>query len=141
MWKRSYVVITKEATREQMWKLIADIDHWHTWDDTVAYSKLLGELKEGNYFLLKPKGGPRVKIKLLNIIAPSRFTDCTIFPLARMIGDHLFEDTAEGLKITVTMAVKGLLAFLWIRLVAKDIVDHLPRDIQNQINHAKKIKI
>ncbi|MBV8325238.1 polyketide cyclase [Chryseobacterium sp.] len=139
MWKKSYSVITKEITKEQIWKLTTDIDHWKDWDDSVEYSKLLGEFKIGEYFILKPKGAPKVKIKLIDIIRNQKFTDLTSFPLAKMYGEHLYEETKDGLKITVTMSVKGLLSKVWIKLVADDIVKKLPEDIECQIKNAKLI--
>lgn len=139
MWKKTYSVITQEVTKEQIWKLATDIDRWKEWDDTVEYSTLLGPLKEGEFFILKPKGGPKVKIRLIEVIPFQKFTDLTTFPLAKMYGEHLYEETENGLKITVTMTVTGLLAWLWIKLVAADIVKHLPKDIANQIKNAKKL--
>nr|WP_199003431.1 SRPBCC family protein [Flavobacterium sp. ASV13] len=139
MWTRSYSVTTTEITKEQIWKLTTDINNWKKWDDTVEDSQLLGEFRVGNYFLLKPKGGPKVKIKLVEVIENKKFTDLTVFPLAKMYGEHNYEDTSDGLKISVTMTVKGILSFLWVKLVAKGIVDHLAADITNQIENAKKI--
>ncbi|WP_212002840.1 SRPBCC family protein [Chitinophaga sp. HK235] len=141
MWTKSYSVVTKEITKEQIWKLTTDIDNWKNWDGGVEYSKLQGEFKVGQHFILKPKGGPKVKIQLMEIIPNKRFTDMTSFPLAKMYGDHLYEETPEGLKITVTMSVKGLLSSLWVKLVAKNIIDHMPEDVANQIEHAKKISL
>ena len=60
MWSKSYSVVTTEVTKEQIWKLTTDIDNWKNWDDTVEYSKLQGEFKVGECFILKPKGGPKV---------------------------------------------------------------------------------
>ncbi|MCD0473300.1 SRPBCC family protein [Flavobacterium sp. EDS] len=139
MWTKSYSVITTEITKEQIWKLTTDINNWKKWDDTVEHSELIGEFKVGNYFILKPKGGPRIKIKLIEILENKKFTDLTTFPFAKMYGEHTYEETEEGLKICITMTVKGILSFLWVKLVAKEIVNHLPADIENQIKNAKKI--
>ena len=141
MWTKSHSIVTKEVTKEQMWKLTTDINNWKNWDNTVENSELLGEFSVGNFFMLKPKGGPKVKIKLIEIIENKKITDETTFPLAKMYGEHLYEETKEGLKITVTMSVKGIFSFLWIKLVAKGIVDDLPQDISNQIANAKLIKL
>ena len=56
-----------------------------------------------------------------------------------MYGEHTYEETSEGLKITVTMSMSGPLAFLWNRLVMKDIVSHLPQDIDQHIKAAQKL--
>ena len=139
MWTKSYSVVTQEITKEQIWQLFTDIDNWNQWKTSIEYSKLLGELKEGNFFILKPKKAPKVKIEIVELEPFRKFTDLTRFPLAKMYGEHLYEETPDGLKITITMSVKGLLSKLWIKLVANDIVKNLPKDIENQIKHAKNL--
>ena len=139
MWTKSYSVITQEITKEQIWQLFTDIDNWNRWKTSIEYSKLLGELKEGSFFILKPKKAPKVKIEIVELEPFRKFTDLTRFPLAKMYGEHLYEETPDGLKITITMSVKGLLSKLWIKLVANDVVKNLPKDIENQIKHAKNL--
>ena len=139
MWTRSHSIVTKEVTKEQLWKLFANVNEWHTWDEGVEYAKLEGEFEKGNHFLLKPKGGPKVKIELVETVQNRKFTDLTRFPLAKMYGEHVFEDTSEGLKITTTMKVEGLLGFLWRKVVAQGIVNSLPSEMANQVKVAGKL--
>ena len=137
MWIKSYSVVTNEVTAEQMWKLFSDVNNWHTWDKEIEWAKMEGEFSKGNHFMMRPKGGPNVKIKLVETTPNKSFTDFTKFPLAKMYGTHTFENTSEGLKITTTMKVQGILDFLWIKLVAQKIVDGLPIEMQVQIQTAK----
>lgn len=139
MWSKSHSVTTKAVTKEQMWNLFADVNNWHTWDTGIEYAKIEGNFEKGNHFLLRPKGGPNVKVELLEVVENKRFLDVTNFPLAKMYDEHLFEETPEGLKITNIITVKGLLGFLWVKLVAKKIVDALPVDVQEQIKAASKL--
>lgn len=139
MWTKSHSVVTREVTKEQIWKLISNVNQWNTWDDTVEYSELLGVFEAENYFILKPNGGPKVKIKLIEVVENQKFIDLTSFPFAKMYGEHLYEETEQGLKITVTMRVKGILSFIWIKLVAQGIVNHLHEDISTQIKAAAKL--
>lgn len=138
-WLRSYSVITTEVTKEQMWRLYSDVNRWHEWDNGIDYARMEGEFVKGNSFILKPKGGPKVKIRLVETIENKLFIDLTNFPLAKMYGEHSLEETKEGLKITTTMTVSGLLKGLWIKLVAQNIVDGLPEETQHQINIAKAL--
>jgi hypothetical protein len=138
MWKRSYSVITKDVTKEQMWKLFADVNNWHTWDAGIEFAKMEGRFEKGNHFLLRPKGGPNVKVELIETIENKKFTDVTRFPLAKMYDEHVFEETPEGLKISNTISVTGVLGFVWVKLVAKKIVENLPNDIPQQIKAATK---
>jgi hypothetical protein len=138
MWTKSHSIVTKEVTKEQMWKLFADVNNWHTWDNGIEFAELEGKFEKGN-FMFQPKGGPKLKIQIVEAIKNENFTDFTKFPLAKMYGEHTFEDTPNGLKITTTMKVEGILGFLWRRIVARKIVDGLPVDMQEQINTASKL--
>ncbi len=56
-----------------------------------------------------------------------------------MYGIHTFEDTPNGLKLTTTMQVEGLLAWLWVRLVAQGIADGLEKEMPAQVVFASKL--
>ena len=139
MWKKSHSIVTKEVTKEQLWKLFADVNNWHTWDEGVAFAQLEGKFEQGNHFMFQPKGGPKLKIAIFETIEHKKFVDCTSFPLAKMYGEHLFEDTTDGLKMTTTMKVEGSLGFVWRKIVAEKIVAALPADMKKQIDTAKHL--
>jgi hypothetical protein len=140
MISKSYSFSTREVTQKQIWDLISDVNDWKRWDKTLENSEMTGDFKEGNFFMIRPVGGPNVKIQLVDVRPTSYFKDLTIFPLAKMYGEHLYENTPEGLRLTITMSISGPLAFLWNLIVMKDIVKGLPNDIQSQIDEAKKIR-
>ena len=139
MWTKSYSVVTKEVTKEQMWKLFSDVNNWQTWDESIEFAHLEGKFEQGNFFVFQPKGGPKIKLKILEAIENYKFVDLTTFPFAKMYGDHTFEETPDGLKLTTTMIVEGFLGFLWKKLVAQKIVDDLPKDMAIQIKAASKL--
>ncbi len=139
MWSKTYSITSKDVTKEQMWKLFADVNNWHKWDTGIEYAKMEGKFEKGNSFILKPKGGPKVNITLIETQPTSKFVDLTKFPLAKMTGCHTFEETKDGLKITTTMTVTGPLGFLWRKLVAQNIVDALPFEMAAQIKYASRL--
>lgn len=139
MWTKSYSIVTKEVTKEQIWKLFSNVNNWHTWDKGCEFAKMEGKFEKGNHFILRPKGGPNVKVELLETAENKMFLDVTKFPLAKMYYEHTFEETPQGLKITDTITVKGFLGFLWRKIVAQKIVDNLPTDMQEQIKAASKL--
>jgi hypothetical protein len=139
MWKRNHSITVTTVSKEQLWKLFADVNSWHTWDEGIEYTQMDGPFKKGTQFTLKPKGGPKVKVELTDVQEPWTFTDVTYFPLAKMYDAHVFEDTPNGLKITNTITVTGLLGFLWVKLVAQNIVASLPLDMQKQVAAAAKL--
>jgi hypothetical protein len=139
MWEKSYTTVTKKVSASQMWRLFSDVNHWHLWDESIDFAQLHGEFIKGNFFVMKIKNGPKVRIELIQTQIDRSFTDLTRFPLARMTGEHRFEETAEGLRITTTMRVTGILGFLWRRIVAQGIVDGLPSDVARQIEFASQL--
>ena len=139
MWTRTHSIVTKAVTKEQMWKLFADVNNWQTWDEGIEFAKLEGKFEKGNHFLLRPKGGPNVKVELLETVENKKFLDVTKFPLAKMYDEHLFEETGEGLRVTNTITVSGILGFFWVKIVAKKIADALPSDMQHQIKVASAL--
>ena len=139
MWTKSHSIVTKEVSKEQMWRLFADVNNWHKWDKGIEFVKMEGNFEKGNYFTLRPKGGPNVKVELLETVENHRFLDVTNFPLAKMYDLHTFKDSVDGLKVTNTITVKGILGFLWVKIVAQKIADALPTDMQEQINAAAKL--
>lgn len=139
MWTKSHSIVTRDVTKQQMWNLFADVNNWHTWDTGIEFAKLEGKFEKGNHFMFQPKGGPKLKIGIVEAVENKKFTDFTKFPLAKMYGEHTFEDTSNGLKITTTMKVEGLLGFLWVKIVAQKIADALPADMKEQIKAASKL--
>lgn len=139
MWTKSHSIVTKEVTKEQMWSLFSDVNTWDTWDKGIEYAKLDGKFEAGSIILLKPKDGPKVTIKIIETVENNKFLDYSQFPGAKMYDNHQFEETPQGLKITITISVTGILGFLWVKLVAQNLVDNLPNDMLEQIKAAKKL--
>ncbi|WP_143309012.1 SRPBCC family protein [Chitinophaga vietnamensis] len=131
---------TTAATSAQLWKLMSNVNAWSQWDEGVETAELHGNFAAGNYFTLKPKGGPKVKILIEETRTNAYFRDKTSFPLAKMYGEHWYEDTPDGTRLTVTMTMKGLLAPLWNKIVMKNIIAGMEADLQAQINNAKKLQ-
>ncbi len=139
MWTKSHSVVSKTVTKEQMWKLFVDVNNWKNWDKGIEYAKMEGKFEKGNHFELKPKGGPKVRIELIETIENEKFVDFTKFPGARMYGEHIFEETPEGLKMTTTMSITGPLAFVWRKIVAENIVAGLPVEMLEQVTYASAL--
>jgi len=139
MWIKSHSVVTKEATKEQMWNLFTDVNNWHIWNNEIEFAKLEGKFEKGNHYVIKPRNGATVKVELLEVIEKKRCLELGKFPLAKMYYDHLLEETDNGLKIISTITVKGVLSFLWVQLVVKNIAATMPAHVEEQIKIASKL--
>ena len=110
MWSKSYSKTVEGLNVEKLWEVWIDVNQWHTWQGDIEYAKLEGEFKVGNTFLLKPKGGPKVKIEIIRVERNKVFTDLTRFPFARMYGSHEFIMHGDELEIRTTMSIEGWLS-------------------------------
>lgn len=126
MWQKSYSKIVKNLEPHQVWKVWSDINLRTQWDDDTEWARIDGPFKKNAHFYMKIKNGPELKLEITECIPNEKFTDTYYFPLARLDGIHEVKKTSEGLSITTTIKVTGLLQWLWSRLVAKKIVATLP---------------
>ena len=139
MWVESYSKIYQNISKEDIWRLWADVNHYTRWHDDLDYCKLEGKFVVGNYFMLKPKGAPAVKVFITKLIENKQFIDCTYFFGAKMYDIHELEETKEGLRITNTLQVTGWLSFLWVKLVAKNVANAVPKEMDALVNLASTV--
>lgn len=139
MWTKSHTIVTKDASKEQMWRLFTDVNNWHTWNNEVEYAKLEGKFESGNHYFIKPKKGQMVRVKLLEVTEYHHCLEEGRFPLAKMYYDHKLEEISEGLRITSTITVQGILSFIWVKLVVKKIADSMGYHVLEQIKVASKL--
>lgn len=137
MWVKSYTKVYQNVKKEDVWRLWTDVNNYLKWHDDLDYCKMEGSFVVGNYFMLKPKSSPAVKIELTEIEVGKRFTDCTRFFGARMYDTHAMEETNEGLRLTNTLVVSGFLKFLWVKLVAQNVANTIPNEMDALIKLAR----
>lgn len=137
MWTKTYSKTFPGLKREEVWRIWTDVNNWPTWHGDLEYCKLEGTFAVGNHFFLKPKGVKAVKIMLTEINEGYSFTDCTSFFGAKMYDTHAMEETPDGLKCTNTLVVTGPLKWLWIKLVAQNVADTVPEEMEALVRLAQ----
>lgn len=137
MWTRTYTKTFQGIKREDIWRIWTDVNNWPTWHGDLDYCKLDGDFVVGNYFMLKPQGINPVKIVLTEINEGDNFTDCTSFFGAKMYDTHSMIDTAEGLKLTNKLVVTGPLKWLWVKLVAQNVAETIPEEMESLVKLAR----
>jgi hypothetical protein len=107
---RRYSYETETAvSADKLFRAKTDIAHWPDWDSELETTRLDAPLRAGSPFMLKPKGGPKVAMRIEEVEAPRRFVDLAFLPFA----------SGAGTRIRVIIEVFGPLAFLWDRVVAR----------------------
>lgn len=135
-WIKTYIITVKNIKPYQIWQVWSDVNSWHLWDTDIEFAYLDGPFVKGNTFYLKPKGGAKVAIEIIDAIPNKSFTDCTKFFLAKMYGTHRIEECTDGLTLTVSVKVTGLLGYVWRKLVAEQIAQGIPEQTQKLIKLA-----
>lgn len=137
MWIRTYSKIFKNIKKETIWQIWTDVNNWPKWHGDLEYCKLEGAFAVGNHFMLKPKGVKAFKIELTRVEEGRKFTDCTSFFGAKMYDTHELEETPDGLRLINTLVVTGPLGFLWVKLVAQDVADSVPQQMEALVDLTK----
>lgn len=138
MWTRDYSKFYKDVSPEIVWKNWINVNNWTKWHSDLDYCKLEGDFKVGNHFMLKPKGAPAVKIMLTEINKGHSFTDCTKFFGAKMFDTHTMEVKDGGIILSNKLVVTGPLRWLWIKLVAQNVADTAPAEIDALVELSRK---
>ncbi len=136
MWTQSYSKVFNNLEKEKIWSLWIDINNWHKWNPGIDYAKLEGNFEVGASFVLKPIKGPSVNIKIVEVVEGLRFTDCTTLLGAELCGTHEIIEEADGIRLTTTMKVTGMLSHLWKKL-AEEIMKKVPEQTENLVNLAR----
>jgi hypothetical protein len=137
MFSHKNVQIYKDVTKEAVWKAWINVVNWPRWDEELDYCDIDGEFEVDNSFILKPKGGPKLRIYLPLVEENKRFLDYCKFPGAKMFDDHQIFDDNDGVRIEHHTYVKGPLAFLWWHLVAKKVAYGIPQQTENLIQYVR----
>ena len=139
MWHKSFSTVTKEVTKDQIWTVLSDINHWNDWDKDLEWTELKGEAKPNAVFMLKPKGGPKTKLTISQFDKPNVFADISHLPLAKMHTIHTLSQTSDGIKIQVDIKISGFLTFLWSKVIGQKQIDGGLHQTQQLIERAKTI--
>ena len=92
---RRYSYETETAvSAEKLFRAKTDIAHWPDWDSELETTSFDAPLRAGSPFMLKPKGGPKVAMRIEEVDEPRRFVDLAFLPLAKMRTSRMPERSA-----------------------------------------------
>jgi Polyketide cyclase / dehydrase and lipid transport len=63
------------ATAEAIWRLWADVEHWHEWNAGVERIELHGPFAVGSTILMTPPGDEPVELRITEASEPELFVD------------------------------------------------------------------
>ena len=138
MCRKSYSKLYKDVKKEDIWDLWADAGNWIKWHTGLDYCKLEGDFKTGNYLILKQRGVGIVKLFLTEVEKEKKFTASANFFGAKIHYTRAMEEKPEGLMVTYTMHITGLLKWWWYLIMKSKLVDCMPHDVDKLVEVARK---
>jgi hypothetical protein len=138
MYRHVYQTVT-DVPAEKLYQTVCDINNWPRFDDGLEATSLIGPCVTGATFTLKPRGGPKVNLRIEEATAPTRLTDVAFLPLARMRTVHEYVQRPDGTHITMIVEVTGILAFLWNRIIARPQILDAEKQTAKMIAYARSI--
>ena len=136
MWQATYTTTT-DVPPENLYCAITDFNTWAKWDSGIEYTQLLGDAKAGGEFMLKPKGGPAVKITIEKMW-PYELVDLAHLPLAKMRSIHKYERIGDTTHIHMEIQVWGALGFLWRKVIGENQIKEAATQTQALIKYARE---
>ena len=131
MWQVSES-IKVNTTPSAIWNIWNKPSEWPLWDEGVESCVLEGEFKACSKGKLKPKGGPAVHFEITELTYEKSFTNIARLPFTQLIFEHEIKTIdPDTVLVTHTVKIKGLLTFLFSRVIGKQIAKGLPQALKN----------
>jgi len=121
--------ITINASKETIFAHYADVANWPVWDKEIKAVTLDG-LHVGSTGSLQPRSGPKAMIMISELTTNTSFTVTSKLPLCKMQFGHELTSMGETTKATHSVGFSGPLAFLFRRLIGREIKRTLPTTLQ-----------
>jgi len=135
MWQAHFTTTT-DVPAENLYRAITDFNAWHRWDDGIEYTQLQGSPKIGSQFVLKPKGGPEVKITIEKMW-PYEVVDVAHLPLAKMRTIHKYERIGDTTHIKMQLQIWGPLGFVWRKLIGENQIKDAEQQTRALVEYAR----
>jgi hypothetical protein len=130
--------IKTKAAPESIWALWSDIKTWNTWDHGIENGEIEGAFVEGANGWLKPKGGPKVKFKILRAEKNKVFHDRSSLPLTSLDFIHTLERDGDYTVVTQRVEMTGLLTFIFAKVIGSGIKKDMPSAMAKLVEMAEK---
>jgi len=135
MWKAQYEMLT-DVSAQALYSAIIDIDSWNKWDAGLEYTRLQSEMRAGATFVLKPKGGPKVKMSI-DDVAPFRLVDTAHLVGAKLKTTHEYVPTGTRTAIHFGIEVWGPLELLWRKILGESQIKEAPAQLAAFVAYAR----
>jgi hypothetical protein len=106
VWSHEHVAQT-DASPAQVWRVLADLDSWGTWDTSMEWVRLEGPLAVGSTVVMKPIGQDPITSTVAAVDPERRYADQTDFGGVRLHFSHDLEAVDGGTRIRHRLDITG----------------------------------
>jgi hypothetical protein len=107
--------------------LYADAEGWPSWDPDLESASRSGPFAVGSTGLIKPREGPKTKIKITRVEDGSRFDAEAKLPGCIMRFEHVVEPVGMNTRVTHRVVFEGALAAVYAKLIGPKLAEGIPR--------------
>ena len=105
------------ASREAIWAVWSDAEHWADWNSGVRSASLDGPFAAGTRGRLRPASGPAGSIEIVELEPNGCWITITRLPGAQFRLEHRIDDGQDAqVKVTYRGQLQGPLAPLYVRV-------------------------
>jgi Polyketide cyclase / dehydrase and lipid transport len=120
-----------DAPANAIFNVYSRVSDWPSWDLDLKAAKLEGAFVSGTQGVIEPKGGPKSKILLSNVVKNQQFDVTCKLPLCTMRFEHLLKPQEGKTLVTHRVVFEGLLAPVFGRLIGSGMRKTLPNVMQS----------
>ncbi len=118
-----------DAPAEVIFALYADVEAWPIWDSETTAVELPGLHHDAEGWL-KPRNGPKARIRVADVVPNRSFTIEGKLPFCRMQFGHELHGNAARTTATHWVKFVGPLGFVFRRLIGREIDRTLPHTLE-----------
>ncbi len=95
MWAHEHTAETATSP-EAIWRVLADLDQWATWDTSMEWVRLQGPFQAGSEVVMKPKGQEPITSVIVEATENRVYADRTSMGDVTLQFSHTLEPLASG---------------------------------------------
>ncbi|WP_238536305.1 hypothetical protein [Chryseobacterium populi] len=133
-----YSIFTDEVSVSGIWQLVTDINYRNHIDSDTEYSSLNGNFSVGKGMDIKNRIFPQPGIV---VFESDEYQKSIVYlwelPLCDFFISYFYKEAGNGVKITATLTIQGILSPFWYLMYGRAIAKNFSRDIKFMIDKAK----
>ena len=139
MCEKSFSKIYPDVKKETIWALWSKDKNWLKWHSGLISCKTEGAFKAGNHIILNQEHVGIVNLLISEMEPKKKFTAQTNFFGAEIFYTRSMEEKPDGLEITYSLNITGILKHFWYFMMKNKLVDCMEHDVDKLVEVARNL--